>query len=444
MANFKVVILKHRKKINGSFDVKIRITHKSVQRFVPTPFNVTLKDITAKSLREDEDLKFTNHQIEDDVDVIIKRYRKKCNDLGERINVMDITQLIDHLQNKNNTSQGFYLDFIAYGKEVVKQLKADGKEGTAGLYNTTVNTLVAFIERPTLNITEITAKFMESYEKWLKARVPLTKRAKGTRAVSLYAGLIRSLHNMAKDDYNDEDQGIINIPFSPFKKYKIEKPPATRKRAVSLDTLKAIAELSYHIITLHLNKSRFNLAKDMFILSFCMIGMNTADLYCCEKYKKGWITYNRAKTKDRREDKAEISVLVQPEIAPLVEKYRDKTGKRVFNFYQNYADKSTFNAAINKGLKQIGALDSIKEDDLEFYAARHSWATIAINDVRIDKYTIHEALNHVDENMKITEIYLKKEFKVINDANRKVLDFLNLGVIPVIEIKKQPKRHTTL
>lgn len=444
MATFKAVILKHRKKADDSFDVKIRVTHNGVKRFIATPFNVTLKDITVKSLKKDEELRITNHQIEDDVDAIVRRYKKICNELGERINVMDVDQLVDHLQNKNNSSHGFYLDFIAYGKKVAKEMEADGRKGSAGLYITTLNSLVEFIERPTLNITEITAKFMESYEKWLKARVPLVKKAKGTRAVSLYAGYIRSLHNMAKKEFNDEDQGIINIPFSPFKKYVIQKPPATRKRAVSVETLKAIVTLPYKIVTLQPDLNRFNFARDMFILSFCLMGMNTADLYNCEKYKKGWVTYDRAKTKDRREDNAEISVLVQPEIVPLVEKYRDKTGTRVFNFYQYYSTMDTFNTAVNKGLKKIGVLDSIKEDDLEFYAARHSWATIAINDVRIDKYTVHMALNHVDENMKITDIYLKKEFKVINDANRKVLDYLNLGVIPVVEIKKQPKRYTTL
>ena len=34
----------------------------------------------------------------------------------------------------------------------------------------------------------------------------------------------------------------------------------------------------------------------------------------------------------------------------------------------------------NIGLKEIGKL--LKIDDLEYYAARHSWATLAVNQVR--------------------------------------------------------------
>ena len=41
-----------------------------------------------------------------------------------------------------------------------------------------------------------------------------------------------------------------------------------------------------------------------------------------------------------------------------------------------YADVNTFSTALNKGLKKVGKLVGV--DDLEFYAARHSWATIEI------------------------------------------------------------------
>ena len=61
--------------------------------------------------------------------------------------------------------------------------------------------------------------FMEDYEKWLKDRKPLSNRVLGDRALSLYPGYIRALHNLAKKEYNDEEMGIIRIPWSPFQKY---------------------------------------------------------------------------------------------------------------------------------------------------------------------------------------------------------------------------------
>ena len=134
------------------------------------------------------------------------------------------------------------------------------------------------------------------------------------------------------------------------------------------------------------------------------------------------ITYNRTKTKDRRLDKAQLKVDIPKLAPPLIEKYKDKSGKRLFIFYQYYVDEKGFNKAINYGLKEIGRLLEI--DDLEYYAARHSWATIALNKVGIDKYTVHAALNHVDETMKVTDIYIERDFVNENKANAKVVKYV--------------------
>jgi len=74
------------------------------------------------------------------------------------------------------------------------------------------------------------------------------------------------------------------------------------------------------------------------------------------------------------------------------------------------------------GLKEIGRI--LKIDDLEFYAGRHSWATLAVNKVGIDKYTVHAALNHIDEAMKVTDIYIERDFRIENEANRKVIEYV--------------------
>lgn len=50
--------------------------------------------------------------------------------------------------------------------------------------------------------------------------------------------------------------------------------------------------------------SRYNLAKDCFIISFCLMGINSADLYNATEMKGSTIIYNRTKTKDRRLDGA--------------------------------------------------------------------------------------------------------------------------------------------
>lgn len=59
-----------------------------------------------------------------------------------------------------------------------------------------------------------------------------------------------------------------------------------------------------------------------------------------------------------------------------------------------------------------------------FYISRHSWATIALNKVGIDKYIVHAALNHIDDSMKVTDIYIERDFVNENKANAKVIRYV--------------------
>lgn len=58
---------------------------------------------------------------------------------------------------------------------------------------------------------------------------------------------------------------------------------------------------------------------------------------------------------------------------------------------------------------------------------QHSWATIALNKVGINKYTVHAALNHVDESMRVTDIYIERNCVNENKANVKVVKYVFRG-----------------
>ena len=232
-----------------------------------------------------------------------------------------------------------------------------------------------------------------------------------------------SLKKWVSKPWMQKEKNLILIPNSPFMELEIPKQEATRKRAISADIIKKLWKLPYKDMKKgYKSTCHYNLAKDCFILSFCLMGINSADLYNATEMEGYTIVYNRTKSKDRRLDKAQMKVDIPRLILPLVEKYKDKTGKRLFNFYQYYADEKDFNKAINYGLKEICTILEI--DDLEYYAARHSWATIALNKAGIDKYIVHAALNHIDDAMKVTDIYIERDFVNENKANTKVAKYV--------------------
>lgn len=419
MLTFNAEIKRGEQKQNGTYNVKLRLTLDRKVKRLSTSLFATPKDLTKEfKIKQSSPLRR-------EVDNLIRSYQERCAKLQIELNRYTIDEVMDYLNGEREKQQT--IDFVKFCREWIAAATIKG----APNYTTAVNTLVRFVGKENLNIDQITSDFLEQFKSFLNREREIRtaqliaegKRVPSNRAISLYLISIKKLFNEAKRKYNKIDKGIIVIPHSPFDNFVIPKQEATRKRAIPSDIIKKVWELPYKgIMKGHKSTCRYDLAKDCFVLSFCLIGMNSADLYFATDLQNGAITYNRTKTKARRADGAKMRVDIPPFILPLVDKYRDTTGKRIFNFYQYYANEKGFNKALNRGLKEIGSILGV--DDLEFYAARHSWATIAVNKVGIDKYTVHAALNHIDEAMKVTDIYIERDFVNENKANAKVVKYV--------------------
>ena len=396
MASFKALVFEHHFKSDGTVRIKIRVTHNRKSAYIDTGLTATRSDINKKG--EIRTIAFIDH-----CNSLISKFRNRCNQNPELVKSMSVDALINYLQQDEKG-----IDFIAFARGEIERLKAEGRRGTAENYATAINSLLRFTGATVLYVQDITVQSLRAFESFVRG--PENK----SRAPGLYLGIIRALHNEIRRQYNDEDAGVIRVPNSPFTKYKLPRDRPPRKRALPAKTVRKILDLPYKPGAI-----RYNLARDCFALSFYLIGMNSADMYNCPAIRGNKVTYKRMKTRTRRQDEALISLAVPVEAKALVKKYSSVNG---FNFRQHYRDENTFNQAINKGLKQIGA--ELKIHDLEFYSARHSWASIAINECSLDKYLVHESLNHVDESMKITDYYIKKDFGRIDKANRVVLDFM--------------------
>ena len=419
MLTIKAEIKRSELKVDGTYNVKIRFTLDRKVKRLSTNLFVTQQDLT-KSLKFKEDT-----SIKREIDRLVLYYREQCLKLQLDQNHYSLDEIIEFLNGEQEKQQT--IDFIKFSREWIASATIKG----APNYTTAINALVRFVGKEELDINLITLEFLEQFKAFLigerdartKKLMQQGKRVTSNRTLSLYLVSIKKLFSEAKRKFNKKDKNLILIPNSPFEDFKIPKQEATRKRAISVDIIKKLWKLPYKDMKKgYKSTCRYNLAKDCFILSFCLIGINSADLYNATKMRGNTIIYNRTKTKARRLDGAKMMVDIPKIVQPLIDKYKDSTGKRLFNFYQYYGDEKTFNKAINSGLKEIGSI--LEVDDLEYYAARHSWATIALNKVGIDKYIVHAALNHIDDSMKVTDIYIERDFVNENKANAKVVKYV--------------------
>ena len=415
MLTINAEVVKTKRQSNECFTIRLRFTLDRRMKRLSTSLFATQKDLT-------KDFKIkSSSPLKGKVERLIRDYQEKCSQLQVELNNYTIEDIMDYLDGEHQKQQT--IDFIKFSREWIASTTIKG----APNYTTAINALVRFVGKEELDINLITLDFLEQFKAFLirerdartKKLMQQGKRVPSNRSLSLYLISIKKLFKEAQKKYNKKEKNLILIPNSPFVDFEIPKQEATRKRAISADVIKKVWKLPYKGMKKgYKSTCRYNLAKDCFILSFCLMGINSADLYNATEMRGNTIIYNKA----RRLDGAKMMVDIPKIVQPLIEKYKDSTGKRLFNFYQFYGDEKTFNKAINSGLKEIGSI--LEVDDLEYYAARHSWATIALNKVGIDKYIVHAALNHIDDSMKVTDIYIERDFVNENKANAKVVRYV--------------------
>lgn len=397
MATFKPTIFKDRQREDKTWNVVIRFTHERKVRYISTTMYVSKRDLTAS-------FKIKNQLVIDKCEELIKIYRNKIASLNLELNSIDIDTIVEYIKRKDNKSG---IDFVSFARNWCRShTEIKGIKN----YMSALNSFCTFFGREMIMCSEITVQKMKEYEEYLFDK---------KRAQSLYTNAIIRLFLEAREYYNDEDNGITRIKQN-LSKFKPKQQNVAEKRALSVDEIRNIFTLSYDNKDIRGHNSRHDLALDCFRLSFCLMGMNSADLYNATEFDGEYITYYRTKTKDRRNDNARMVVRVHPIIKPLVEKYCGN--ERVFNFCERFSSMGDLNRSINIGLKEIGQKTGI--DNLQFYSARHSMATIAINKVGISKWLVNEMLCHTESSMRVTDLYIKKDFTPINEANFKLIDYM--------------------
>lgn len=225
--------------------------------------------------------------------------------------------------------------------------------------------------------------------------------------------------------YNDEDRRIQLIQ-NPWPKISIPKGDTPSKRVITPNLLRKF----FGVVP---DFSRFTrplqeLAQDVALMSFCMCGINSIDLFFAEKnqYYDGILHYNRKKTCKSRTDNAYFEIRVPQFIIPTFEKNlsKDKDSPWLFDFHERLSNADSFNANVNAGISQI-CKKVLPDFHASLYSFRHSWATVAQNGCGASLNEIDFVLNHSTN--KMARVYTMIDYSPAWDLNDKVIDFIFFG-----------------
>jgi len=286
------------------------------------------------------------------------------------------------------------MKLLEFFTQEVDRLKALERYGYAGVFHVTLSRLKKFMGDEDMAFVDIDINFIRRFEDWQVHRgIALT-----TRSIDL-RGFRTIWRNAIKEKHCPEN----HYPFKDFAFGKYNNPK-TKKRAISQEQFKKIAELDLG------DDDKLINSRNYFMFSYYCRGLNFTDLASLKwvNITDGFINYVRAKTKE------EFSFKLHPVALQILEYYKNLEGNSDAGYvfpilYKRHATirserdrKQKIRTRVNGDLKTMAEMAGI-EKNITTYVARHTYATT----LKAKGHTIEEigkTLGH--DNTKTTEIYL--------------------------------------
>lgn len=321
-----------------------------------------------------------------------KEVKEICTILKERL--LGIVPKVEEKSKQGN----FVSYYIEHSNNYEKRSTRESNEYTLSVMRK------YYTELDAMNFEDVTYAWLSDFEVWMKRH----DMSQNTRKIH-FGNIRTAMREAYKRELTDAD---------PFRRFSF-RPAKTRKRSLDVAVLRSLINYSVEPYA--------EIYRDMFVLSFMLLGINSIDLYNLRGITpQGRVEYSRSKTAGL------FSIKVEPEAMALIKKYKGE--KALLCIADRWGDHRNFRHQMNAAIKRIGkAQGKGKKDrqedglfaEVTSYWARHTWATIA-SDLDVPDATISLALGHSGEN-RVTDIYIRRNQQKVDEANRRVLDWVLYG-----------------
>lgn len=210
-------------------------------------------------------------------------------------------------------------------------------------------------------------------------------------------------HNVVKTIVNDAvREDIIQPNGNPYFKFRLPRAHPTKRVALSLEQFRSMISLNLP------SNSTQELARDMFALSVFARGLRFGDSIRLQwdDIKDGRIQIIASKTGDH------LNIPVDANLDAILSNYKGHSQNSPYVFpalvkplpaEREVAAIASFNARINKALKELGEMIGLPEP-ISFHCARHTFASIAKTN-GLSNWEIQDLLKH--KKSATTDKYLK-------------------------------------
>ncbi len=388
--NIRIVILPLKVLADGSHKLRIAVSHNSQTRYIPTRFTVpSLKNLKNGNVVGVPNAQYINLQLR----TRMNDFYKACDEL-EDIDYYTCAQLVNMLTKRSEQKTDLKTVEQISEDMLANRQHAWSKSTIAGCKKG----IRRFIEHFGKDFVLVTL----THENVLEFHKYLEKQGYSQTSVGMRMDSLKRLVKYAiRHDY-------VKYRVYPFLDYKSVKS-AKRDIALSLELLRKMRDMP-------LTDKWEIYARDLFMLSFYLCGMNLADILRLD-LTQDYVSFIRQKTFKRRDANDVTEFTIQPEARAILNKYLTPEGKLQFNGFTTERSIQHINADHLKKLRP-----KLGYEKLIFYSARKTFTQLA-NELMIKDSVIEYCIGDAPlPSNRALYFYVRGNKRMADKAIRRVFD----------------------
>jgi len=396
MATIKLAVLKHTRAKDGSYKIRISIGHRSETHYIVTKYRVNSPSefVNGIVVRIPE-----AHQMNIELRNLLNDYEQRLASIPcpDDYTCQQLRDLLKGMQPRTSTAT-----FQQVSEEYQRELVKDGQQSYAGMLNNSLKKFLAF-HNGDMFLSEITTTTISELERWMK------RSGASQTYTNMVMSMTRTIINRAIR------QQLVTYQVHPFLYWK---RPADEEREIdiSLEELRTIRD----------SKPRLRkqlVARDLFLLSYYLGGINLIDLLAIDFRGITVLEYIRHKSRNTKTSDKRISFTIQPEAWDIINKWKNRnTGRLDFGYKFSYKN---FLRYVTRGIKSLAEdLQLPDYNKVCYYSARKSFVQHGFDlgiSLEVLEYCIGQS---VKSNRPIFN-YLKIMRRHADTAIRQIIDNLN-------------------
>lgn len=396
MATIRLALIPAKVLSDGSHKIRIAIHHREETKYIVTRFKI------------DHLSQFKNGQVvkRPDAAVINTKLRNTLNEYQEKLDSIKCIQMYDCKQLReilvNSTPAGQTAStFQAVSQAYINELIEDGRENYAKLLERNCRYFTEFAKGEFL-LSEITPEIISNYDRFLRN----TKRV-GETTISMMMSRTRTIINRGIK------KQLVKYDVNPFAYYSIKSSPV-REVDITVENLIKIKNYAP-------KEKRLRVARDLFMLSFYLGGINLADLLNVDFRRTDKVEYIRKKARNLKQGEQRIVIPIPDVAKSIINEWMNRnTGKLDFGYKFTY---SNFYRYLTRNINLLAENLNVNQK-VVYYSARKTFAQFA-SELGIPDGVIDYCLGHSDKSKGIIRYYTKVKQKQAEIAIDRVIDYVN-------------------